>query len=71
MGAGPEIRIKAFAFAAPPPLTVIVKKKVPKASGIPEIVPVRGFNVRPGGKLPAVIEKVYGGVPPDATQVCE
>ena len=36
----------------------------PAALGIPVIAPVDEFNARLVGRLPELIEKVYGGVPP-------
>jgi len=47
--------------------TWAVKLKEPAVVGVPVMAPVLGFSVKPGGRLPAVIEKVYGGVPPVAT----
>ena len=42
--------------------------KLPEAVGVPLMAPVDELSVRPDGRLPAVIEKVYGGVPPAATR---
>ncbi len=49
--------------------TFAVKLKVPAAVGVPVIAPVDEFSVRPGGKLPELIEKVYEGTPPLATRL--
>ena len=39
------------------------------AVGVPLIIPVLAFKVRPAGKLPAVIVHVpYGAVPPAAVR---
>jgi len=39
--------------------------------GVPVIVPVVAFSVRPAGKEPTETLKVYGDVPPLAVTVCE
>ena len=44
--------------------TLAVKLKAPDAVGIPVMAPVLGFSVRPGGRLPAIIENVNGACPP-------
>jgi hypothetical protein len=41
-----------------------VKLKVPGEVGVPEIVPVEALRANPGGKLPEVIAKVIGAIPP-------
>jgi hypothetical protein len=46
--------------------TVAVKLKVPLAVGVPEIRPVLAARLRPAGRLPALIDQVYGVVPPVA-----
>ena len=46
-------------------LTVPVKVPV----GVPEIAPVLAFNDRPAGRLPVVIDHVYGVMPPAAARV--
>ena len=48
--------------------TFAVKVKLPAVVGVPVIAPVEASNVRPGGKEPEVIEKVYGGTPPVAVR---
>jgi hypothetical protein len=52
-------------------VTVTVKFDVPLAVGVPEITPVLAARVRPVGRVPAVIDHVYPGVPPLAARVCE
>ena len=49
-------------------LTSAVKLEVPAAVGIPEITPAP-VRLNPGGKLPAVSDHVYAGVPPVAASV--
>ena len=44
-----------------------VKLNVPAVVGVPVMAPVVAFSVKPGGRLPARIEKVYGGTPPVTT----
>jgi hypothetical protein len=53
------------------PLSVTcgVKLDVPGPVGVPEIIPVLAFRVRPLGKLPWVIDQVYGVNPPVAANV--
>ena len=48
--------------------TLDVSLNVPAAVGAPVMAPVAVLSVRPGDRLPALIEKVYGGVPPVATR---
>ena len=47
--------------------TLAVKLNVPAMVGDPVMAPVAGFSNRLGGNDPAVMEKVYGDVPPLAT----
>jgi hypothetical protein len=47
-------------------LTCTVKLRAPTTVGVPEIVPVEEFNVRPGGSVPELIDHVYAVVPPVA-----
>ena len=47
--------------------TMSVKLNAPWAVGVPEITPVEGFSVRPGGKAPVAMENVYGPMPPTGT----
>ena len=50
-------------------VTFAVKPKVPEAVGVPEIAPVDAFKLKPGGREEAVIDQVYGVVPPVAARV--
>jgi hypothetical protein len=51
-------------------VAVTVKLNVPAAVGVPvKPPPLAKFN--PLGKLPVVLAKVYGAVPPVAVRVCE
>jgi hypothetical protein len=52
-------------------VTVTVKVDIPLAVGVPEIVPVADPSVSPAGRLPEVMDQVYGWVPPLAVRVCE
>jgi hypothetical protein len=47
--------------------TWAVKVNDPAAVGVPVMAPVETFSVRPVGSEPAVMENVYGGTPPVAT----
>jgi hypothetical protein len=40
--------------------------EVPVAVGVPEIIPVVAARLNPAGRVPAVIDQVYAGVPPVA-----
>jgi hypothetical protein len=51
--------------------TVAVKLKVPGAVGVPETMPVVAPRVSPVGRLPAVIDQLYGEVPPVACRPFE
>ena len=48
---------------------VIVRLEVPVAVGVPLMTPVAGLRARPEGRVPAVMLKVYGVVPPVACTV--
>jgi hypothetical protein len=52
-------------------VTVAVKLDVPLAVGVPEMIPVVASRVSPAGRLPAVIDQVYGEVPPLACREFE
>jgi hypothetical protein len=52
-------------------VTMTVKVKVPTVVGVPETRPVELAMLRPGGSDPAVIDQVYGGVPPVTVMVWE
>lgn len=64
----PETKIEVLAepvrVGLPLSVTVVVKLYVPVADGVPEIMPVVAARVSPAGRLPAVIDQVYDGVPP-------
>jgi hypothetical protein len=45
-------------------VTVAVKLDVPLVVGVPETTPVVVARVNPAGKLPEVIDQLYGPVPP-------
>ena len=45
-------------------ITLTVKLKTPEPVGVPEIVPVPALKFTPGGNDPALIDHVYGVVPP-------
>ena len=47
--------------------TWAVKLNVPAVVGVPVMAPVDGFSVKPAGSEPLIIENVYGGTPPEAT----
>lgn len=49
--------------------TVAVKLAVPAAVGVPEITPVKALSVKPTGSEPAVIDQLYGVVPPLAASI--
>src|SRR5438105_3224839 len=48
----------------------MVKVETPVVVGVPVITP-EADSVNPAGKVPEVIDQVYGGLPPDAARVCE
>jgi len=52
-------------------VTVTVKLAVPLALGSPLITPVELARLSPPGRLPEVIDHVYGAVPPVACKVYE
>jgi len=52
-------------------VTRTVKVNVPMVVGFPEIFPVDEASLRPGGRLPPVVDHVYGVVPPVAASVAE
>ena len=58
----------AVAVALVESTTAPVKLKAPWTSGVPVIAPVLELSVRSEGKLPALMEYAYGGIPPDATR---
>jgi len=48
---------------------VTVKFAIPAVVGVPEMTPVAAASVSPAGSNPALIDQVYGVVPPVATSV--
>ena len=50
-------------------LTIAVRLKSPVAVGVPEIMPVPAFRVKPAGRLPVEMLQVYGDIPPVACTV--
>ena len=50
-------------------VTFTVKLEVPAVVGVPEIVPLLA-SVKPVGSDPALIDHVYGGVPPLTPRFC-
>ncbi len=46
--------------------TCAVNEKVPGCVGVPVMAPVEVFSVSPAGRLPEMMEYVYGGTPPEA-----
>ena len=53
-------------------VTVTVKLVVPAVVGVPEIAPVAGFKVSPGGRLvlpPTTVQLMKGWMPPAACKV--
>src|SRR5487761_1951505 len=65
----PEVQVEV-AVAPSESVTCAVKLKVPAPVGVPEICPVVGFRLTPGGRLPAMMAKEYAGIPPLSTS-CE
>src|SRR5215470_9981644 len=51
--------------------TRTVNAKAPVIVGVPEIRPVAGSRLRPGGKLPDDTDQVYGESPPVALSAAE
>ena len=71
--AGLTVRANAFDAVCGVPAescTCKVKFDVPAAVGVPVIVPLAGFSVRPAGSEPVItVQLTYGGVPPAAVKV--
>ena len=64
--------VKALAaVAATLSLIWTVRLEVAGAAGVPVIEPVAESNDRPAGNEPALINHVYGGVPPEKLRFCE
>jgi len=51
--------------------TVAVTVKVPEVVGVPETRPVVPPRLSPAGRLPAVMDQLYGPVPPVACRPFE
>ena len=49
-------------------MTVTVMGKLPFAVSVPEMRPVVAARLRPAGRLPEVIDQLYGAVPPVAAR---
>src|SRR5262249_38223950 len=47
-------------------MTLKVRLDVPLPVGVPEIVPLLAAKARPVGRVPLVMDQVYGAVPPVA-----
>jgi hypothetical protein len=71
IGAGQAIvMLKPCELDAPQLLVACtVKLKVPDELGMPVITPVLGSRDNPGGKLPEIIAKVIGAIPPLVSMV--
>jgi hypothetical protein len=57
-----EIDLLCAGFSAS--ATVAVNVAVPLAEEVPVMIPVDGSRLNPAGRAPAVIDHVYGAVPP-------
>jgi hypothetical protein len=66
-----ETEVDAVCAGLEESVMVAVKLKVPFAVGVPEITPVLAARLSPAGRLPEVIDQVYGVVPPVATRDLE
>ena len=67
IGAGVTVMVQLAVAAVPVESTTLaVKLYVPAVVGVPLIEPVDASNVRPGGRLPVLIENVKGATPPVA-----
>jgi hypothetical protein len=65
-GQGAIVMLKGCGELDAPQLLVArtVKLKVPNEVGAPEITPVLEARDNPGGKLPEIIAKLIGAIPP-------
>lgn len=69
---GGDIIVMLSAFVAATlavSVTFAVKSNDPAVVGVPEIDPAAEI-VNPGGRLPAAMDQLYGGVPPLAESAC-
>jgi hypothetical protein len=55
----------------PASLRVTPKEKFPLPVGFPEMIPVDAAKLSPSGRVPEVIDQVYGAVPPVACNAPE
>src|SRR6476646_2393901 len=46
-------------------------ENIPPCVGVPWIAPVAEESVSPGGRVPLLIDHVYGNCPPEAVTTCE
>ncbi len=70
VGAGLIVKLKSFSeYKALEPVTLILKLNVFATVGVPLISPVLLLRLKPGGKLPDVMDQLYGVVPPVACRV--
>ena len=70
IGAGLMVKLKSFSeYRALEPVTLILKLNVFATVGVPLISPVVLLRLNPGGKLPDVMDQLYGVVPPVACRV--
>jgi hypothetical protein len=51
--------------------TFAVNLTVPLVVGVPEMTPEGDARLKPAGSAPAVIDQLYGAVPPDVWSICE
>ena len=51
--------------------TFTVNDHVPRLVGVPEMTPVDGLTIRPGGNLPEAIDHANGACPPDKASAAE
>jgi hypothetical protein len=66
-----ERAIDLVCAGLPASVTVAVKLVVPLPLGVPEIRPVLAARVSPAGRLPAVMDQLYGELPPLACREFE
>src|SRR3954453_5972343 len=64
-----RLRVATVGVGAEESVSDTEKLKVPKAVGVPEMVPVTGSRVSPGGRLPLITAQVTGALPPNDCNV--
>jgi hypothetical protein len=70
VGATTRERVTDFVWAGlDESVTLKDKLAVPTAVGVPEMTPLLGAKLRPVGRVPEVMDQVYGPVPPVALRV--